>query len=294
MMWWIELERGRGSRRRGFLRRRNERRGTILNVRASVKLRGGLRENRAAAVALCVVGAAVLAAAAVVTWRAATDKLFVQNRRFVLTSLQISGGTAVNHQFITERQGIHEGTNLFAFSIGRVRRDFLQWAYNVKAMDICRVLPNTLKIEIVERTPLARIGWRGPLAIDREGMAFPLKSGEMRGLPRVLSKKESALKPGSRVTGMALAAIELLDVVENPALGVRVESIDVDSDEYLVVHMPQAPPVRLAWRKMGEMSMDSKRSLQKRLGWVVSVMQSEYGRRLAFLDATYDGKVIGQ
>jgi hypothetical protein len=245
-----------------------------------------------------LVPVAVLAACAAlwlgVRWGAAM--MFWRNDRFAIRHLDIRAGTVITADLVREYTRIEEGMNLFAVDIGAIRRAFLQQAPNVRSISIARQLPDTLQIEIVERVPLARIGRRGFLVTDREGSVFGVRSPPV-GLPYISGYRGPALRPGDRLAGMAQAALEVLDVCDNPRLGLRVESVEVHRDDYLVVRLvfdDRMREVDLAWDDMGRRTKASRRRLLERLEWVKRTLESPRGANLSHLDATFADRIVGR
>ena len=107
----------------------------------------------------------------------------------------------------------------------------------------------------------------------------------------------AALKPGLLLERQALAALQVVEVCENPAFEMRVESVDVADPESIEVRLTYGDrerEVRLAWRGMGEPGPAAQRDLLQALGRVKQAFDAEPGRRLTRLDATLDGKVYGK
>jgi hypothetical protein len=276
-----------------------KRAGQVLQVNAT------LRAQRKAGVqwtAIFVLVPVALVILGIVGWfglRAVGGALFFRNDRFTLTNLEIKAGEIVTADLVKEYTGIHEGMNLFSMNIGRIRNDLLKRVPNIKAMHITRVLPNTLKIEMVERIPVARLGVAGKLVVDDEGFVFWQKSAT-GNLPAVTGykDKDEALHAGMRLKDMGLAALEVLEACDDPSFGVTVKSIDAGNEEYLLVdmiHFNVETQVKLSWVGMSHRTPDSKRRLLEKLTLCSQTFLSEQGRRFRILDATYDGgRIYGE
>jgi len=289
-MWFDDEE---TSGKRLLSRKRNARRAPILKVNTRLRVQKKTKMYR---IAVFVLVPAVIAAASVLLWFGvcmAGRLLFSSNDRFRIVNLEIKEGEVITGDLIREYTRISEGMNLFEFDIGNIRDAFLRRSPNVKSMEISRYLPDTLKIEVVERTPLARIGWRGHLVTDREGFVFGFRSG-LRGLPVITGYRARNLRPGRRVGGMALAALEVLDACDNPTLGINVESVETGNADYLVLRLSDRKSVKLSWDKMGRMTRESRRLLRGKLGRLARTLQSEHGRRLTKIDATLDNRIYAR
>jgi len=220
--------------------------------------------------------------------------LFSTNNRFVIKNLVIQEGTVINRELIEEYTQIKEGMNLFAFDIAKVRKDFVRQSPNVKSMEISRQIPDTLKISVVERVPVARIGRKSPFVADGEGYIFGLRSG-YRELPVVTGYRDPGLRPGSRLCGMSLAALEVLEACYDSKIGLHVDEVDINNPEYLVLYIPDGEKVKevdLSWQDMGKLTGESKKRLQEKLLGIVQTLQSPDGRRMLRINATLEGKLF--
>ncbi len=94
------------------------------------------------------------------------------DRRFAVRHLEIAGA---QHTTRTDLDGVmrsYVGTNLFNLDIARLRHDLasLPW---VSRVEIEKKLPDTLRVHIVERTPVALASDHGTVTyVDEHGTAF--------------------------------------------------------------------------------------------------------------------------
>ena len=113
----------------------------------------------------------VLAAAAVVgaIWAYRHTQ---SNERFAVRTIEIDGAVHTSRRALDLATQRYVGLNLFQIDIARVQRDLggLGW---VRRIDIEKKLPDTLRIKISEREPVAlvRTGER-LLYVDEEGVGF--------------------------------------------------------------------------------------------------------------------------
>jgi len=274
---------------------RARRRASVLNVSTRLSHSRGAAWHRVAALVLVPV---TLAVAVLLAWFG-LDRvgrvLFAENPRFTLRTLAIEEGAVVSRALIQEWTQVREGMNLFGFEVSHVRESVLRRAPNVKSLEITRLLPDTLHIRVVERLALARVGARGSLVADREGAVFSMGVRPLR-LPIIEGCAEPDLRPGQRLDGMALAALELIETCDEPRLGVRIDSVSVNQPDHLLVRLlfeERPREVELFWDAMGAGSARSREALERRLGEVLAAFRSEEGRGLSRLDATFAGKAYG-
>lgn len=297
---WFEDEVISG-RRLGTVRRRRGRPVTVNLRRGKAAATGGSGRDARRPLGLLAAAIAVplvLAVAAGLAWygmRSLTAGLFRHNVRFTITRLQIRGDSPIVGDFIREQKGIREGTNLFAFDADALRREFLQRAPAYRAMRITRVLPDILNIDVTPRVPAARLvlGWRDLLVSDREGAVFAT-AGYTGHLPAITGCQDRSLAPGGSLRGLAVAAIQMIDVCDNPQLGIRVQEVNLAADDYVVVvaqYGGTTRRIRLTWDGMGVNSPESRLSLLRRLGRWVQVMQTPQGTDHVEFDGTYPDRI---
>jgi cell division protein FtsQ len=220
------------------------------------------------------------------------QSLFSENKRFVIKNLIIQEGTVISSDLIKEYTRIKEGMNLFAFDLAKIRKDFVRQSPNVKSVKITRQLPDTLLINIIERKPMARVGRRSSFVADDEGYVFSLRTG-YHELPVITGYRDPNLRPGSRLCGMALAALEVLEACYDQKIGLHIDEVEVNNPEYLVLYVPEGNTVKqidMSWQDMGKRTSESKKKLVEKLSWIIKTLQSEEGRRSLRLNATLDGR----
>jgi len=292
---WFEDDKisGRGpfSRRRG-----NRRRHAILMVNPRSRTKKRMWWTQTAVYVLAPVALLAVLAVGWIVLHLAGEKLFSKNPRFAIDHFDFRGGVTLSAELIKEYMQIREGMNLFEIDINAKRAEFLESAPNVRAMTISRHLPDTLRIEVLERDPLARIGARDNLVVDRDGCLFG-KGRRAQRLPVITGHSEEGLGPGRRVGGIVFAALELLEACDDPAVGLVVDSVDVSNPEILEVRMHRAGHVKevpIKWDDMGRRSDESRAALYKELGQVRSVWDTPRGQSSSRLNATYDGQVVAE
>jgi len=288
---WFDDNRSAGKRLFIDVRKMSRNPGARTNVRLGAK---GDKANRATtAVLILCLGIACLALIGFAVKKTG-EAFYSQNDKYKIAHLDISikGGKLLTADLIKEYTHIEEGTNLFAFNARRVRAGVLKGTPAIKSMTITRQLPDTVKIDVVEREPVARFGSKtGFLVADRDGYVFPLRSGHA-DLPVILGHKEGEIKPLMTVPGVARAALEVLEAANDPQLALRVESIDVSAEDGLLLHVPHddvVTEVKMAWNGMGAKTPESKKALLRKLSWTSQALQSARGKKIVKLDATLDG-----
>jgi len=94
------------------------------------------------------------------------------DNRFAVKSIEVTGVVHTPRGEIDAVTRGYIGENLFKIDIGRLRHDLrgLGW---IKRIEAEKKLPDTLRIRVVERTPVALVAENGRITyVDEEGMAF--------------------------------------------------------------------------------------------------------------------------
>jgi hypothetical protein len=193
-------------------------------------------------------------------WRGgewALRELVFENQTFAVRSVQIEGEGVIPRAEILRWSGLREGENLLGLDLARVKRD-LELVPLIRSAAVERVPPNTLRIRVTEREPLARvlapqaagIGEEARIVsyfLDCDGFLFGWNNAESWGhslasaggrLPIMRGIPGRELRPGR---GIALASVKsALDWTAgfkaSPMAGlVDIRSIDVSIPEVLQV-----------------------------------------------------------
>jgi len=275
-MWFKEKYRFSGRSRRGG---RNRRLGPTLSVRTRVKARKRGAPSRAAMLLLLP---ATAVAAGLLVWlgvRFAGGLLFSRNPAFTLSRLIIRGDSPVTEDYIRGKQGIREGVNLFLFNIRSIREEFLRGAPNFKRMDIVRILPDTLSIEVTERTAVARIGREGGFVVDGDGFVFGPRARQA-SLPVIVGYRGPLLRPGDRIKGNAGDAVRILGFCDGSPLGadLLISGIDVSGNftglaDDMQIYLASKTVVDFWWPRHGSKGQSPDRQMEDRLRVLRGVMR---------------------
>jgi len=117
--------------------------------------------------------------------------------QFAVKTIEIDGATHTPRAALDAITRQYAGMNLFKIDIGRVRRDLGALAW-VRHVDIEEKVPDTLRIKIVERTPVALVlesGGQAPSPVryvDDDGVTFAELSPAVgdADLPVILSRND--------------------------------------------------------------------------------------------------------
>jgi cell division septal protein FtsQ len=179
---------------------------------------------------------------------------FYQNEKFSIQKIDIHTDGVMDPQQIRYWAGSEPGKNLFDTDLLRVKRD-LEMVPQVKLAAVDRVLPDTLRIRVAERRPVAQVllyrqGVDGQLVrarywVDDTGFIMPpLEQSVTKGeaapqwLPMLMGLNQAELVPGRQVnTRPVRAALDLIRQIDlSPMAGLaKLREINVTGRETMEV-----------------------------------------------------------
>ncbi len=121
---------------------------------------------------IILVGSRVLAVAAVIVAAGWTWRHTQSDARFALKTIEVTGAVHTPRASVDAVTRAYLGSNLFKLDISNVQNDLgkLGWISRIEAE---KKLPDTLRVRIVERTPVALLQSGDRLQyVDERGMAF--------------------------------------------------------------------------------------------------------------------------
>ncbi|QSH41095.1 FtsQ-type POTRA domain-containing protein [Lentisphaerota bacterium ZTH] len=218
--------------------------------------------------------------------------LFSGNKHFTLKHVEVrsSGWWNNRSRLMANKLGLTLGKdNLFSRPLYKMRR-FIEKLPCVDTAAVSRVLPDTLRVDIIERIPRAYIGSsKSPLVVDSNCMLMERKYclNLERDLPNILGVTDTGLlKPGHNLAEVQ-PAVDLIMLTKQYFPDFRIAAISVrDTDKLFVVIYYQG-------RKIYKVNFP-----RKNLKYMLAVLRSAVhkaignGDRRTVIDLTYKGKVI--
>ncbi len=271
------------SNRKLFGNRRENRRNSILMVRARLRDQRRERAHRVGAILLVTVVVAGTIWMTLLGTKLIGQSLFSRNPRFTIRNLHLRSNGKLQSEHIREYAHIDEGMNLFEIDLGQVRDDLMSVPI-VSAVSVRRKLPDTLEVTVSERIPAARLGEEStgyPLAVDQAGFVLGPTSVSQQ-LPSITGLQEKGLRPGARVGDPGVQnALHILDVCDSPSFSrfLRIKNVDVSHPEYLEVSLQR-----------GERILLSRENVDVKLAKLCEIMKhtADMGQAIAAIDMTVD------
>ena len=159
---------------------------------------------------------------------------------FNIREISVSGENKVSASEIESLSGLSHGQNIFNFSKIKAKENIKQNPY-IATVEINRILPYNIKIEVTERKPSFLIEKGSSyIYIDNQGYALEI-SEEKLELPILtsLSTDIVTFKPGDRLEKSDLLKLDdiilILDTAKSNGLYDKIISIDMkDSSNYIL------------------------------------------------------------
>src|SRR5438552_4570731 len=205
-------------------------------------------------------------------WRVgdwALDEFVFNNDAFAIRELDIQTDGSIPVEQLRKWAGVRPGDNLLALDLNRVKSD-LELAPMIQSVAVERVLPRTLKISVVERTPIARLkllqfrpgGGIGLVCYYLDAGGHVIQPGLVRpdaaapdpnALPVLTGVDAAELRPGLAVNSPKVtAALRLIAGFErSPMAGlVDLKSVDVSGTDVLQLNTGQGSRITFAMDRL--------------------------------------------
>ena len=236
-------------------RRLHRERENVLRVKLRTDQIQAARTRFAMQVLTVLFGAAVVL---FLGWRGvdwATRELVTENPAFALKTIDLQSDGILSAEALRSVAGVRVGENLMALDLARIKRD-LELRDYIQAAAVERVLPDTLRIRVTERVPVAQVivlrpNGRGydpvPHLLDAAGFVMMPPTRTMVAdptalqidwLPALTGVNPVDLKPGRQVeSAQVRAALRLLVHFERSTMFGRadIRRLDVSGLEVLSV-----------------------------------------------------------
>jgi hypothetical protein len=240
----------------------------LLEVKASSQQRRNARWRLGFWCLGCLTGLAVIL---VIFWFGGTwmiNRLVYQNEAFATRSILIQTDGVISDEFIRRWAGVKVGDNLLALDLDGIRRN-LELVPLIKEVAVERVLPQTLKIRVAEREPIAQVHVLQPrpaedgydvvmFYLDEDGCVMARPENWFPGakawrsvdsLPVVCGLDGSELHPGWKVESRRIrAALDfILAYIDSPIYGCAdLVRVDISAPEVIHVTTLQGAEITLA------------------------------------------------
>jgi cell division septal protein FtsQ len=259
-----------------FFRRKSKNRRVARDVVLDVKLSNDqVRSQRVRLTARILSVLFALLAVGLVFWRGGqwlADRFLYENPAYTLKHVAVATNGELSPGLIQLWMGLKNSQNLYALDLVRVQRD-LELVPWIKRVEVERVLPDTLRVRVFEREPVAQIVSAAPrpgggvdrvvFHVDETGWVMPELDATRRAAPPTVPEVYPNLtglpltdaRVGRRLDQPAVkAALKLVEEFEaSPMAGmVGLAEIDVSNPELLRVMTTQHSEVFFAMNDLAQ------------------------------------------
>lgn len=200
------------------------------------------------------------------------DRLIYENSAFAVRHIDAQTDGVMSKEYLRKCAGVKPGANLFVVDLNQVRRDIelVPW---IKSAAVERILPDTLKLRMTERTPVAQFSkWQRQasgaslkvtnyfddtgfvmLPLDRQYREVSAPAADQ--FPEVSGLAESEGLPGRPVENPQVrAALKLIEEFDrSPMSGVvEIIRIDVSTPGVLLCYTSQGTEATLSLENFGQ------------------------------------------
>ena len=206
---------------------------------------------------------------------AVTDRLGrICREQCVVTDPQvdivITTGKTVPEKLIINHFGLTNGVNLAYLELAKLRAELLRYMPNIRDLRIEWRQPNAIRIDVLERIPVARIMTMrttspGPRVADVEGFVFTYPRRETEDLPIVRDPTERKVKPGEKLDGMAEAALRMVQTSRESFKELGISDVNTSYPDWLEATLEGGVTARIAWQDMKNPGPISDASMRRQL-----------------------------
>lgn len=262
----------------------------VLDVKMRSQHTRTLRVRFAATTCSIVLGAGLTVFG---LWRGSEwllEEYVFKNPTFSIRSIDIQTDGIIPIQQLRTWSGVKEGENLLAIDLLRIRRD-LELQPLIQSAAVERVLPQSLRIRVVEREPIAQITGFQAVATDRiqsstfyldeAGYVMPplavLDAGSAAAfadLPSINGIIGTELRPGKQVESPQIhAALRFISSFDRSPMAnlASLSFIDLSSPQVLQVHTRQGSEITVSldspdrvlrrWRSVFDFASQTRRAI---------------------------------
>lgn len=208
------------------------------------------------------------------------------------TQVSIAAGKLIGARLVINHFGLTNGANTAEMPYDELRARFLKDMANVRDVRITRKSPNFVHVDVFERTPVARVAGAKSQGVttscvDSEGVVFYYPTQKTALLPLIRVPDVKPPKYGTKLSGLAMAALHLAEEASAEAFGqMKIQDVDASGKDFLVTTLDNAARVKLAWADMGEDSAAARESLRRQLTRLNSAINSKVAEGAKLWNAT--------
>lgn len=192
---------------------------------------------------------------------------------FNIQNIEVINNKQLSVETIVSLSQLSTGQNIFKFFNSQIEQNIKSNPY-IESVEVKRVLPNKVQIDVKEREPKYSIPVLGEFAyINTQGYILEITQNQLN-LPIIygMTTSEENLKPGNRLEDKDLTSLEtilkIMNVMKDNQLDQVVTSIDISNkNDYIIYIQQEGKKIHL-----GDAS-----NLSNKMLYVVAIIEEEKG-----------------
>ena len=206
--------------------------------------------------------------------------------------VEIVAGKILPARMFINHFNLTNGVNLARVPFAALRARLIRDMPNIRDIRIARTVPDKVRIEVIERVPVARVMGAGPKAnpnytADSEGKVFWYPRRDTALLPVIREARKDTSAAGAQLSKMSMAALLLLEEAADPEFAIlKIQEVDTFKQDYLFATLGDSSRAKIAWEDMESRSKASRESLRRQLTRLSQAMKSNVAAGTKLWNAT--------
>mgnify|MGYP000721542010 FL=1 len=193
---------------------------------------------------------------------------------FNIQNVEVTNNKQLSPETIISLSELSVGQNIFKFWKNDVENKIKSNAY-IESVELKRVFPNKLEINIQEREPKFSVPVLGEYAyINTQGYILEITQNQLN-LPIItgISTKEEEIKPGNRLNNKDLTELEIIlkiiSAMKENQLDKEVTSIDISNKNDYIIYMQN---------EKKKIHLGDGSNLSNKMLYVIAIINEEKGK----------------
>lgn len=193
---------------------------------------------------------------------------------FDIKNIEVSNNNIISAETIISLSGLSTENNIFQYKRTEVIKNIEENSY-IESAKVQRKLPNTVKIEVEERTPKYSVDYLGKYAyINTQGYVLEI-SEDSKGLPIIQGSatEEGDVVPNNRLCNEDLEKLEdvikIMDVAKENGIESKVTSIDISNKNDYSIYLEE---------EKKKVHLGDNSNLSNKMLYVVAIIEQEQGK----------------
>lgn len=193
---------------------------------------------------------------------------------FNIQNIEVTNNKQLSPETIISLSELSIGQNIFKFWENDVENKIKSNAY-IESVELKRVFPNKLQINIQEREPKFSVPVLGEYAyINTQGYILEITQNQLN-LPIItgISTKEEEIKPGNRLNNKDLTELEIIlkiiSAMKENQLDKEVTSIDISNKNDYIIYMQN---------EKKKIHLGDGSNLSNKMLYVIAIINEEKGK----------------